>query len=96
MATVGAAGRSLLWPLAAAGASKAVSSGGLLYIAEGTRVLVSRDAGVTWELHTDFTSVYSVRGLTVNRVGDLKATLGFQGRTFGLRLAPNQRAWLTA
>ena len=96
LATIAAAGRSLVWPFAAAGAGKAVSADGLLYRADGAKVQVSADAGVTWQLHTDFTSVYAVKGLAVDRAGALRATLGFQGRSFGLRLGPNQVSWLTA
>lgn len=96
LATIGVAGRSLVWPIAAAGASKGVSSGGVLYLADGAQVYVSSDAGATWRLHTDFTSVYSVKGLAVDRTGGLRATLGYQGRTFGLILGPNRQSWLTA
>jgi hypothetical protein len=96
LAAVGATGRSLLWPIGAAGAAKAVAADGLLYRADGTRVQVSADAGVTWQLHTDFTSVYAVKGLAVDPTGAIRATLGFKGRTFGLRLGPNQVSWLTA
>ena len=78
-----------------AAASKAVSAGGRLYRTDGTSVYVSTDDGATWLLHTDFTSVYSLKGLAADRSGGLKATLGYQGRSFGLALARDQQAWLT-
>ena len=96
LATLGAAGRSVIGVIPVAAASKAVSSGGRLYLADGAQVYVSANAGATWQLHTDFTSVYSVKGLAVDRTGALRATIGFQGRGFGLLLAANQQAWLTA
>jgi hypothetical protein len=95
LATVAVATRSALSALPAAAASKAVASGGRLYRFEGTCVFVSTDAGSTWQLHTDFTSVYSVRGLSADRGGTLRATLRYQGRSFGLALASDQQAWLT-
>jgi hypothetical protein len=95
LAMVGAAFRPVLVARPAAAASKSVAAGGRLYRVEGTRVLVSADSGATWQVHTDFTSVYSLKGLSTNRSGGLQATLGYEGRSFGLALAPDQRAWLT-
>ena len=81
---------------AVSAASKSVSAGGRLYRSDGTgRVYVSTDGGLTWRLHSDLGSGYSVTRLTVDRGDRLHANVGFQAWSFNLVLAPNRQSWLT-
>ena len=57
------------------------------------RILVSED-GKTWSLHTTFGHDYSVKHLDV--VQDrVTAHLGFGHRSFQVRLASDDRSWVT-
>ncbi|MBL8061493.1 MAG: hypothetical protein JNK32_00620 [Anaerolineales bacterium] len=73
-------------------------TGGKLY--RGTsdgRVLISSDAGKSWQLHSNFGSMIDILGLTVDLQGQLFAQLGFKGHHFELVLAQNgTNTWRTA
>jgi hypothetical protein len=82
---------------AAFGARGTIAFGGLLYRGDRQgRIFVSRDNGSTWEVHTALGSGYAVKRLAVDRLGRLRATIGFRARSFGLVLAPDQKRWHTS
>jgi hypothetical protein len=94
--SVGAAAVGLTIPFASAGAaSTVVAFNGLTYRTDGGgRIVSSADGGLTWSLHSDLgVKVYR---LQVTRRNQLKATMKFAGRKFGLVLAPDQKRWMTA
>jgi len=83
--------------VAAAGSTKPVSYGGLLYRTDGSgKVFVSSNGGTTWTLQTDLGGKCSVTKLAVDRSNRLNATVGFASWTFGLVLAPDLKSWRTA
>ncbi|NOH01779.1 MAG: hypothetical protein HND47_07375 [Chloroflexi bacterium] len=59
------------------------------------RVYVSPDAGRTWQLHTDFGSMFPVLDMAADGHENVHARLGFSGYTFRLTLSPNSKAWRT-
>lgn len=77
-------------------ATKPVSAGGRLYRADGGRIYVSADGGVTWQQHVYLGPDYAVQRLATDRSQTVRATVGYLGRTFELALAPNLKSWLTA
>lgn len=94
--TVAAAGRIAFPWAAAAGTTKYVSYGGLLFRAGGAgRIETSADNGATWKLQSDLGSMYSITNLAVNRrTNTLGLTVGYSGYTFPLVLGPDMRSWL--
>ena len=83
------------FPWAAGAASAIVVYNGLSYRTEGGgRIGVSSDNGLTWSLHSDLG--VNVTRLSVTRRNQLRATMKFAGRRFGLVLAPDQQRWMTA
>lgn len=73
-----------------------VEAHGKLYRgAPGGRILVSENAGKTWQLHTNFGTDFSITGLFADHPGQLRAHLEFAGYPFELALAQNSRAWKT-
>lgn len=69
---------------------------GLSY--RGTRdgdVYVSKDAGLTWQLHTRFGSGFSIVDLKAGAREQLLARIEYVGHDFGLSLAPNSHTWMT-
>jgi hypothetical protein len=78
-------------------ASRTASANGMLYRGDGGgRIYVSSDGGATWQLHTYLGPDYGVQRLTTDRRGQLRASIGYLGRTFELVLSPNLRQWLTS
>ena len=74
-----------------------VESLGKLY--RGTqdgKILVSANAGKSWQLHTDFGSELPILGLTKDRRENVQAQLGCAGYSFQLSLTPNSKIWKTA
>lgn len=57
------------------------------------KIHVSGDAGKSWQLHTKFGSDFSIQYLSVNFWGQVKAELGFAGRSFELVLAETGNIW---
>jgi hypothetical protein len=78
-----------------AAAARPVAAGGLLYRPDGGRILVSRDAGATWTVHTNLGSDYAVRRLEGDGASGVRAGVGFGKRTFDLVLGADQRSWFT-
>ncbi len=77
-------------------ASLEVESQGRLY--RGTsdgKVLVSVDAGKSWQLHTDFGPIYVVRNMGTNLQGLVLARLRFNEHSFELALGQNGKTWRT-
>jgi len=73
-----------------------VESQGRLY--RGTsdgKVLVSVDAGKSWQLHTDFGPIYVVRNMGKNLQGRVLARLKFNEHSFELTLGQNGKTWRT-
>ena len=71
-------------------------SGGRRY--RGTsngKILISADAGKTWQLHTNFGAEFSIRGLFADYAGQVHAQLEFAGYPFELALAQNSKTWKT-
>ncbi len=69
---------------------------GLAY--RGTRdgdVYFSKDAGLTWQLHTRFGSDFSIADLKAGAHEQLQARIEYAGHDFGLSLAPNSHTWMT-
>ena len=94
--SLGAAAAGLTLPFASASAASAlVTYNGLAYRTDGGgRIVTSADGGLTWTLHSDLgVKVYR---LQVTRRNQLRATMKFAGRRFGLVLAPDQKRWMTA
>jgi hypothetical protein len=93
---LGALGVRLALPGASAGAASAiVAFNGLQYRTDGGgRIVTSADGGLTWALHSDLG--VKVNRLQVTRRNQLKATMKFSGRKFGLVLAPDQQRWMTS
>jgi hypothetical protein len=60
------------------------------------RIMISTNAGKTWQLHTNFGSDFSVRSLRTDISGQLNAELEFAGYPFNLFLAQNGNLWRTA
>lgn len=72
-------------------------AGGKLYRATSDgRILISSDAGKSWQLHTNFGPIVDILDLTVDLQGELFAQLGFKGHRFELALAQNgTNTWRT-
>jgi hypothetical protein len=85
----------LAFPWAAAAATRSVSYAGSLYRAgEAGKIETSTDGGRRWKLHSDLGDMYSIRRLAVDRRNRLALTVGYDGYTFPLVLAQDQRSWL--
>ena len=96
LATLGVVVRVPFAALTAGAATRTVSAGGLGYRTDGMgRVFVSRDAGRSWDLHSDLGPSYSITRLEVDKGGRLLSTVDYRGRSFGLVLGANRRSWLT-
>ena len=57
------------------------------------KILISADAGKTWQLHTNFGSNFSIMNLGMNLWGQVEAQLGFADHSFEVALAKNGVAW---
>jgi hypothetical protein len=57
------------------------------------RILISDDAGRTWQMHTNFGSDFSIAHLGLNFWGQLEAQLAFAGHSFDVALGRNGKAW---
>jgi photosystem II stability/assembly factor-like uncharacterized protein len=82
------------WQAAAARAASVAYGGKLYRTGHRGTILVSDNRGSTWKRHTDLGNTYSVKHLAV-RGHRLVASVGYAGRTFDLRLAPDYKRWLT-
>jgi len=79
------------------GGKRGVAVGGRLYLVDGkTRVLVSRDQGVTWAVHSKFAPQHVAEGMRVDSRGRAWLTVRHESRRFSLRLSEDGRAWRTA
>jgi hypothetical protein len=73
-----------------------VEAGGKLY--RGTsdgRILVSANAGKTWQLHTHFGMDFSIIGLSIDFRRQVRAEIEFAGHPFELALVQNGKNWKT-
>jgi hypothetical protein len=59
-------------------------------------ILVSEDAGETWQLHTRLGSEYSIDDLFVDADDQMHAQVGFMGYDFQLFLSKDGKQWKTA
>ncbi len=59
-------------------------------------ILVSCDAGRTWKQHIQLGTEYSIQELFLDRSSQVRAQVGFAGRSFDLVLSKNGRFWQTA
>jgi hypothetical protein len=59
-------------------------------------ILVSRDAGRTWQHHIKLGTEYSIEELSLDRSDQVRARVGFAGRSFDLILSRNGSCWQTA
>ncbi len=60
------------------------------------KIFTSDDGGVTWQLHTDLGSDYSILRFFEGSGGQVHTRVGFQMYTFDLSLLKNGKAWRTA
>ena len=58
-------------------------------------ILVSQDAGETWQLHTRLGSEYSIQDLFTDASGQMYARVGFMQYHFQLFLAKDADKWKT-
>jgi len=59
-------------------------------------ILVSRDAGRTWQNHLKLGTEYSIQELFLDRSNRVRAQVGFAGHSFELVLSDNGSSWKTA
>lgn len=59
------------------------------------RIYASRDAGRTWQLHTDLGPQYSIRRMGRERNGRVGTSVVYRGREFKLKLATDEQSWRT-
>ena len=70
-----------------------VKSQGKLY--RGTsdgKILISANAGKSWQLHTNFGSLFSILGLGTDLWGHVGVQLEYEGHSFDLALIDNGKA----
>jgi len=59
------------------------------------KILVSTNAGKSWQSHTNFGPIFSILGINVDHQGQVRAQLGFEARSFELALAEDGKTWRT-
>ena len=73
-----------------------VSVRGRMYRLDGTaRVLVSRDAGSSWAVHSKFAPRFAAERLKVDTLGDAWLVVRHDDRRFRLLLSEDGLAWRT-
>ena len=77
-----------------AGQSTQVRSGDLLFKgnSEG-EIVLSKDFGATWQVHTSFAQGVSIIDLTDDMSGQIYAQLAFSGYSFQMKLAQDGLNW---
>ena len=84
-------------PMAGRGDRRAIAVRDRLYRLDGTaRVLVSKDKGATWAVHSNFAPRYSAERMKIDARGQAWLLVRHENRRFNLRLSDDGAAWRTA
>jgi hypothetical protein len=60
------------------------------------RIFVSVDGGRNWQRHTQLGADYSIQEIFLDQSNQVRAQVGFAGRSFDLVLSQNGSFWQTA